>query len=93
MKNIFIILAMLFAINTSAQSLAEKTGEYKSLYNAVCILYNVKPDSININEGRILMQKYAKSIGLKYELYQYNGGNNLFILYYEPTRPITTKSD
>ena len=68
---------------TSAQSLAEQTKENTSLYDAVCIINNIEPGSIGMNEGRKLMLKYAQSIGLKYELYQLNDDNNLHILHYD----------
>lgn len=86
MKILTLLFAILLATNVSAQppsSLADLTGEKQSLYNAVCIIYDVKPDSIGMKEGRKLMQEYAESIGLKYELYEFNAGNNLYILYYK----------
>lgn len=83
MKILTLLFAILLATNISAQSLAELTGEKQSLYNAVCMIYDIKPGSITMKEGRKLMQKYAKSIGLKYELYEFNAGNNLYILYYK----------
>lgn len=76
---------MLFAINCSAQSLAERTGENTSLYDAVCLINDIKPGSIGMTEGRELMQLYAKSIGLNYELYELNGENNLYILHFVPS--------
>lgn len=84
MKTLIIILISVFTIfNSSAQSLAEVTGETKSLYNAICIYNDFTPGDITMTEFRVLAQEYAASKGLNYELYEFNGGNNLFILYYE----------
>jgi hypothetical protein len=84
MKNLIIMLALLLVTNVAySQSLAKITGEGKSLYNAICIYNNIIPGSIGMDEGRVLMQNYANSLGLKYELYEFNGGNNLYILYYD----------
>ena len=78
------MLALILLTNTAfSQSLAKITGEGKSLYNAVCIYNNIQPGTIGMDEGRKLMQDYANSLGLKYELYEFNGGNNLYILYYD----------
>lgn len=85
MKNLIIIAIMLIGMNASAQSLAEKTGETKSFYDAVCILNGITPGTIGMTEGRALMQDYALSIGLSYELYQFNSKNNLYILHYVAT--------
>lgn len=85
MKNLILIVAMLFAIDSAAQSLAERTGENTSLYDAVCLINDIKPGSIGMTEGRKLMQLYAQSIGLNYELYELNGENNLYILHFVPS--------
>ena len=76
------LVLLALSINMSAQSLAERTGENTSFYNAVCILNDIEPGNIGMNEGRKLMQEYAVSIGLDYKLYEFNGRNNLYILHY-----------
>lgn len=84
MKNITLIFAMLLMVaSTYGQSLAEQTGEHRSLYDAVCIFNDIEPGTIGMTEGRKLMQRYAKSVGLEYELYEFNGGNNLYILHFD----------
>lgn len=82
MKYLVTLSALLFALTANTQSLATQTGEKQSLYNAICVLNNIIPGDITMTEFRVLAQVYAKSQGLSYELYEFNGGNNLYILYY-----------
>jgi hypothetical protein len=91
---LFIGLMLSFAPSTNAQkSLAEITGEQTSLYNAACILNGIEPGTIGMTEGRVLMAKYAESIGLNYKLYLKNGGNNLHILHFVPTTATETTTE
>jgi len=84
MKNLILILFVSFVtvFTSSATSLAENTGENLSLYNAICIHSNITPGDITMTEFRVLAREYASSVGLSYELYQFNGKNNLYILHY-----------
>ena len=83
MKNlIFITLLVIATIQVNAQSLAQRVNEQRSLSRAVCTLYNLDAYELGNDKIRVYMQKYAKSIGLNYELYEFNGGNNLYILHY-----------
>ena len=78
------LIIVLFTLNVNAQSLSEQTGETKSLYNAICIYNDITPGDIGMTEFRVLATKYAKEVGCtNYELYLYNGGNNLYILYFD----------
>ena len=88
MKTLLLVVLTVLAFNSvNAQSLAEVTGETKSLYNAICIKNNITPGDIGMTEFRQLAKEYAAEVGCKdYELYEYNGGNNLYILYFEPVK-------
>lgn len=82
------ILFVLLSFTITAQSLSEITGETRSLYNAICIYNDITPGDIGMKEFRKLAAEYAEEVGCTsdYELYLYNGGNNLFILHYNPAK-------
>ena len=89
MRNLFLIAIVAMAIQAKGQqletvneSLAQRTGENTSLYDAVCELNDIVPGSIGMKAGRVLMAEYAEMIGLNYKLYLLNGGNNIHILHY-----------
>ena len=82
------ILLLFVSFTLNAQSLSETTGETKSLYNAICIHNDITPGDIGMKEFRKLAGEYAEEVGCTsdYELYLHNGGNNLFILYFNPAK-------
>jgi hypothetical protein len=87
MKNLLVLF--IFALvsvlsNINAQSLATQTGEQTSLYNAICIANDITPGDITMTKFRELAKEYAISIGLNYQLFKFNGEQNLEILHATP---------
>jgi len=97
MRILLILLAVLsLALPTIAQgpltvgttvvsTLAEVTGEQTSLYNAICIYNDITPGDIGMKYFRVLAREYAVQIGLVYELYTFNGYQNIEILHAKPS--------
>tara|TARA_R100000951_G_scaffold114878_1_gene121173 strand:+ start:3218 stop:4060 length:843 start_codon:yes stop_codon:yes gene_type:complete len=94
MKYLTLLIIVLFTLNLNAQSLSEQTGENRSLYNAICIYNDITPGDIGMTEFRKLAAEYAQEVGCTdYSLYLYNGGNNLYILYFNANEHKNNKAE
>ena len=88
MKYILTFLLLLCAAFTSAQSLAELTGEQVSLQDALAKVKGIDPTTYTTAQFRKDAAAYAESIGMRYWYSPSNGWNNLAILHAQPTNKV-----